>query len=332
MEDQGTPETTQNAVAESPKKTIHRFKFETTGGDLFMTYLLSTVLTMITFGIYGSWAKVDIRKKLWEGIKFNDESLIYSGTGKELFIATLIFGFSFFAIAMVLGVTAQFVPAIASYVGIFWAILIPVAAPFIIYSRFRYLASRTSLMGVQFGMKPSAREYVGIFLKGMFLTIVSLGFYAAFWHHNIYKFKLENSYYGNLKVIYTGKPKDLFMDYVLAVFLGPLTLGLYNFWFFAKVKNYRLGHTWIGNESLGSVQGAGRLKGGELLVLTLKNVLLVMVTFGIYIPWAMADFYRYFCRNVAFSGNINLNANQENTEARPTGGMADVVATDVLGF
>lgn len=45
---------------------------------------------LATLGIYDFWARTEVRKKLWSAIRLNDEPLVYTGTGKELFLGFLI--------------------------------------------------------------------------------------------------------------------------------------------------------------------------------------------------------------------------------------------------
>ncbi len=44
----------------------------------------------MTLGIYGFWARTEVRKRIWSGVRIEGEPLHYTGTGKELFLGFLI--------------------------------------------------------------------------------------------------------------------------------------------------------------------------------------------------------------------------------------------------
>ena len=55
-------------------------------GLSFLNFLLSVV----TLGIYSFWGKTEVRKRIWSSVRLNGEPLVYTGTGKELFLGFLI--------------------------------------------------------------------------------------------------------------------------------------------------------------------------------------------------------------------------------------------------
>src|SRR3954471_14113917 len=52
--------------------------------------LTNLLLTIVTLGIYRFWAKARERRYLWSRTRFIDETLEWTGTGKEMFIGALI--------------------------------------------------------------------------------------------------------------------------------------------------------------------------------------------------------------------------------------------------
>ncbi|MHC2990284.1 hypothetical protein OB13_01280 [Pontibacter sp. HJ8] len=54
--------------------------------DMVSTYLVGTFLTVITFGIYGPWFVVKIRKEMIDNVRFGNVRLRYVGDGADLLL------------------------------------------------------------------------------------------------------------------------------------------------------------------------------------------------------------------------------------------------------
>jgi uncharacterized membrane protein YjgN (DUF898 family) len=59
--------------------------------ELFLLYLKGIFFTIITFGIYGPWLQVDIRKYVFGNLYFGDLSFRFKGSGGALFWITVKF-------------------------------------------------------------------------------------------------------------------------------------------------------------------------------------------------------------------------------------------------
>lgn len=110
--------------------------------------VVNFVLRIITLGIYDFWGRTEVRQRLWSSIRFMREPLVYTGTGKELFLGFLIiFGIILIPILLIsAGVFFVFGPnspvsaayQLLLYLGIF--LLVGMA----IYRAQRYRLSRTT--------------------------------------------------------------------------------------------------------------------------------------------------------------------------------------------
>lgn len=61
------------------------FKYLGSKKELFKMYIKGFFLTIVTFGIYGAWLSVDIRKYVLSHLKFGNLSFDFKGEGKKLF-------------------------------------------------------------------------------------------------------------------------------------------------------------------------------------------------------------------------------------------------------
>ncbi len=192
-------------------------------GALFKLALKTTLLTLLTLGIYRFWAKTRIRKYYWSGTAPGGDPLEYTGTGLEKLLGFLI------AVAF-LAIYLGFFQLLLSFVGmpVFNAGDDPedVAAqvlvaqttliailPFIFYAQYRarrYILSRTRWRGIRFGVEPAAWGYVWRAIGHWSLTIVSLGLLLprqTFW---LEKYKIDRTWYGNTKFQQNGRWQMLY--------------------------------------------------------------------------------------------------------------------------
>jgi uncharacterized membrane protein YjgN (DUF898 family) len=126
--------------------------------------ITNLLLTIVTLGIYRFWARARERRYLWSHTEFIDDSLEWTGTGREMFIGFLIvmamllpailfvqFGFQ----AMVLRGQAALAALImlALYIGFF------MLAGLARYRALRYRLSRTYWHGIRGGSDDSGLSY-----------------------------------------------------------------------------------------------------------------------------------------------------------------------------
>lgn len=58
-------------------------------GELYKIVLINSLLTLITFGLYGSWAEVEIKKYLYAHRRFGNVTFRFDGKGSTLFFIRL---------------------------------------------------------------------------------------------------------------------------------------------------------------------------------------------------------------------------------------------------
>jgi uncharacterized membrane protein YjgN (DUF898 family) len=66
------------------------FSFEGEWKEFLPIALTNLLLTIVTLGIYRFWAKARERRYLWSRTRFIDDTLEWTGTGKEMFLGFLI--------------------------------------------------------------------------------------------------------------------------------------------------------------------------------------------------------------------------------------------------
>ncbi|MBM9577022.1 DUF898 family protein [Leptospira sp. 201903070] len=262
-----------------------KFSIDAKGEDLFLIYLKNIFFTLITFGVYYFWAKVNTQKFVHRHVLFQGQRFDYHGTGKENFLGfikglgliilgALVAGGIYF-LASLLGIWAKVIVTIALYMGLLCII------PYVVIGSRRYFLGRTSFNNIRFRFSGRVEELIRIFIPSALLSAVTLGIYSAWFINRMEKFYIEKSHLGNANFQYDGNGKDLFFIYLKGIFLTPLTAGIYLFWFHANVHNYIWNHT-----KFQGIPFRSELKGGTVFINGLISIVLVFFTLGIGVPWA----------------------------------------------
>ncbi|MGB0797738.1 MAG: DUF898 family protein, partial [Planktomarina sp.] len=64
--------------------------FHVDTGRLFWLAIKTTLLTVITLGVYRFWARTRIRRYIWSAIRPGGDEFEYTGTGLEKFLGFLL--------------------------------------------------------------------------------------------------------------------------------------------------------------------------------------------------------------------------------------------------
>ena len=276
--------------------------FYGSGGPLFGMFLHNTLLSILTAGIYSFWGKVRVRNYIWSKTVFEGDCFAYHGTGPELLVgffkAVLFFGLPLALLTMIprfLGShgVLQFLPVL-TYGAVL--VFIPVA---MVGAR-RYRLGRTSWRGILFSFRGRTSDFVKLFLRGYFLSVITLGYYYPTFLTRRQDFLVSHSYFGNQKFDFDGDGRDLRKPYFTASLLLIPTLGIYWFWFLARKERFFWEHT-----AFEGLRFRSSVTGGRLLALNLGNLLLIVLTLGLAWPWVMIRKIRFAFGNVAIEGLLD---------------------------
>ena len=310
------------------KEGTYRIAFRGSGGSLFGIYGITSLLTIVTLGVYSFWAKVKVRRYLFSETEFEGDRFAFHGTGMELFLGTLkAFGVFLLPIILLsvlpdlLGLPSV-VGAVASFlVWLLFITFLPVAT---VGAR-RYRLSRTSWRGIRFSFRGGVWDFMKLFWTGGLLSSITLGLYYPFFETRQQAYFVENTRFGTQRFSFDGKGRDLFWGFFFAVPLLPFTLGLSGIWYLAKKRRYYWEHTHVGEASF-----RFPITWGKLLGLYTVNLLLLVPTFGLAWPWVVVRNARFTCEHLRLEGPLNLEAiTQDALSASTTGeGLAGLLDTD----
>lgn len=291
---------------------VHRPVFHADGGTLFGIKLVNLLLGLITLGIYSFWGKVKVRKYIYSQAELLGDRFSYNGTGKELFIGAL----KALAILIVVFAGIELLQQLNPAFAILKLLALIALTPLAMAASRRYRLSRSTWHGIQFSFRGPVKDAILLFFKGLFLTIVTLGFYAPFFHVKMQGFWRNNTYYGSVPFGYDGNGADLLRTYIIAILLVPFTFGLSLIWLKAAKVRYDWEHT-----SFQDTHFYSSVTGANLFGLLYVNILMLLLSMGIASSWVIVRTINFNFKHLSIKGAVELDAIRQ--EAQPADAMGE---------
>ncbi len=323
---------------------VYPFQFTGNGGEYFRIWIVNLALSVLTLGIYSAWAKV--RRKRY----FNHHTLLDGHNFDYLAdpIAILKGRLLAFGLFSVLALARENLPlASLALLALFF-----LATPWVVVRSLQFNARNSSHRGLRFDFHGDLGEAFRIFAGWGLLMLLSLGLALPYLLYRKTAFVAGNHAFGATRSRFQARAESyygIFMKASLILLapvvilvagsvilvslahdgptgmteiLGPLGLGLLLLYAtlpiavgYVKARVARL--TFIGT-CFGALCFAGRHTARGLIGLYVSNLLLIVLTLGLYIPWAQVRAARFWLDNLAVVG--------------PEGGLDGFVAASGAGI
>jgi uncharacterized membrane protein YjgN (DUF898 family) len=184
-------------------------------------------------------------------------------------------------------------------------------SPWFVVGLCKYVFSRTTIKttastNLKLEFNGSGGRLFVIYVVGYWLSLLTIGIYAAWLLNDAIRFFSENSTAsdeqgGRWQLRYQGTGRELLGVLVVGALLTLVTLGVYTPWFLCKLQKHVLSRM----EILENGAPVGRLDfvgdGGDLFVTFLVGYLLTFVTLGIYMPWFQVNIMKFNATNLRAS-------------------------------
>ncbi|NOX41373.1 MAG: DUF898 domain-containing protein [Alphaproteobacteria bacterium] len=189
----------------------HTLKTDYAGkrGALFKLAIKTSLLTVLTLGIYRFWMKTRLRRFYWSAIRPGGIPLEYTGTGVEKlmgFLIAVVFLSFYIGIVNLLLVFVSFSlinSNLAAYALSFVGLI-----PIYFYAQYRarrYVLARTRWRTMRFGIEAAAWPYAWRAMLHWLATILTLGLLLPrqiFW---LEKFRIDRTWFGDQKFTQEGR-------------------------------------------------------------------------------------------------------------------------------
>ena len=312
------------------------FSFSGQGSEYFRIWIVNLCLTIVTLGIYSAWAKVRRLQYFYRHTSVAGASLDYHGNPiailKGRIVALILFGGY--------SIAGQFSPMIALAVFA----LIMAVMPWLVVRSLRFRLHNTSYRGLRFSFRGKTGDGYVNFLLLPLASYLSLGFLWPLAHQQITRYTRDNSRYGDQPFKFSAKAGKFYKPYMVlfGIFLlfiaivGVIAAIIYSsglarhldsensaaammaifgvigvfylllFLFATPYITSRLQNLIWNNTTLGTLGFESALRARDLFWILLSNVLLIIVTLGLFKPFADIRMMRYKIERMALLANDDL--------------------------
>ena len=264
------------------------------------------VLLMATLGIYRFWLMTDVRRFLWSNTEIAGESLEYAGTALELLLGFLVavallipLYAGFFIAALDLGTLGQLSGVIA-FLALF------VLGQYAVYRARRYRLTRTIYRGLRFHQSGSAWGYAFRAIAWWAATILTCGLAYPFQLASLERFKMANTWYGDLAGRFDGRGFGLLLRGlpIWLLVVGPLVLAVVAFIDAVDWKSLADALSQGGDDVMARVEG-GNPRFGAVIVFAMLMGGVAASAAAVLYPAFQAIVLRWWASGLRF-GEVSL--------------------------
>jgi uncharacterized membrane protein YjgN (DUF898 family) len=325
---------------QSPDSTITQpFQFTGTGSEYFRIWIVNLALTILTFGIYSAWAKVRRLQYFYRNTSLASGSFDFHGDPKAILKGRLI--------AVGLLVAYNVIGTFNVVLGLIALVALLAAVPWLVQRSLRFKLYNSSYRGLRFRFTGSLGGAYRTILLWPIVGYLTAGILMPFAHREIKHYQHTNSRFGDTTFSFTADAGQFYIIYLkllgmlLLALLGFVvlaaglfvTLGqglggsdpeepgkwigvlvavvlafylllflLFAPWFSARIQNLVWSHTALGPHGFMS-----NVRARDLLAIYVTNFIGIVLTLGLFKPFADVRLARYRLSRMALAARSDLN-------------------------
>lgn len=318
-----TTEVSAATVAEPPvlpspapaEPELESFRFHGDEKEYFRIWIVNTLLTLLTFGIFAAWAKVRKRRYLRGNTELMGHRFDYRADPRRILIGNLVVATLFVAYS-VFGRVYPMVAVITLIIGL-------VMLPWIVARSLAFNAHNTTYRGMRFYFHQSLSLAFLIYIAQPLVIFVTLGIYYPAWVRNRTEFVVANHQLGDSFFRFNSKSGPFYSAYLFggfilmsAGFAGGIVMAVLMFSSKHKVPGpsellpffllYGVGfyiskhiifprvfnQTW-NSTKLDDHRFVATMDSGHWLKMQMVNLGAMLVSCGLLYPWAVIRSTRY---------------------------------------
>jgi uncharacterized membrane protein YjgN (DUF898 family) len=299
----------------APEERELEFRFTGNAKEYFGIWIVNTALTIITLGVYSAWAKVRSKQYFYRNTWLDGTSFEYLANPISVLKGRII---AAIALGVVFGSQHYSLALYGAAVG-----ALVLATPWVLVKALAFNARNSAYRNIRFAFTAHTGEAFGLYLGMLLLHVVSCGLGYPYVQWRMTSFIVTRHLYGDLRPIWTTKPKDYYSAYLIAfllivpayagfmaLLLGSMKMGanpaevqgklvplMAAFYVYllvpAAILQAKLANLLYGGVELGPHRLECRQSGWELLKLYVVNLLAIVISLGLLIPWAKVRLARY---------------------------------------
>lgn len=303
---------TEQAQAHTPQR--HGFEFTGNGFEYFKIWIVNICLTLLTLGIYSAWAKVRTHRYFYGNTRLAGSGFDYLAEPMQILKGRLI------AVAglVLYTVMAELSPVTAGVVLLAFYILLPLIVVKALAFRARYSAYRN----IRFYFEQDYVQALKVYILLPILMVFTLGLLYPFFKHRMNRFVVNNSAYGKTFFFMKAGADEFYLIYGKAIllFIGAGIAGALLFVVVSQIEvlkgtqflvslvvaaAYFVAFAFISTQITNLVYSTTSLGEGSTYRLSsnldtrhmawlyFSNTIGILLTLGLFIPWAKVRMAHY---------------------------------------
>jgi len=309
----------------------HPFTFTGRTADYFRIWSVSLFLSLLTLGVYSAWGKVRKRRYLYAHTRLDGSGFEYRASPiailKGRIIALVLFGGIAFSGHFLWFVQAAFIA------------LLVLLTPWIVVASSRFNARNSSWRNVAFAFDGTIREAAKVLLAFGAIVIVTLGLAYPWFRMRRARFIVERHRFGATPFTADMETGGFIVAYLLAFlmmtgaavlmaagigvgaaiasganpgqpsplfFFVPMGVLYTAYLVVFAFLQARIGNLTMNGAILGSLRCRSTLRARDLTWLYLSNIVAVIGTVGLAVPWVTVRMARYRARRLCIVGTAPL--------------------------
>jgi len=293
-------------------------RFTGSGAEYFGIWIVNLLLTIVTIGIYSAWAKVRRLQYFYRHTELAGSSFDFHGSPIKILIGRLVALVMLIAYNYTVRIQSVWTLAVVGGIGLIM--------PWLLRNSLRFRLYNTSWRGVRFHFRGTVGRAYRVFLLYGILSVITLYIMAPFMHQRVKAYQHSNTWFGKTQCSFHAGAGQFYKIYllllaaiaafgILAGFSGVFGMfiaateaqkhgGRVNPYDAVKALLMLYGITILVAVSIGPVFRAlianliwSNTRVGEhriecnmsplgLIWTTLSNLVLIVLTLGLFIPWA----------------------------------------------
>lgn len=315
----------------SPPRTCP-LEFRGSGAEYFRIWIVNLALSILTLGVYSAWAKVRRLRYLHGSTFLDGSSFGYHGEPLKILKGRAI-AFGLFVGYLLLGQVSPVAGAAA-------AVALFAAVPWLIVKSMVFRLRMTSWRGVRFGFRGDYAGAYKAFAGWPVLAAVTLGILFPRFMYERQRFVVSRAAFGTTPFEFHARLWPFYRTYLVAgaavlgflmlVFgalaattgragsqdaatlamwqLAPLLAIMFSYLIVSGYVQSRILNEVYGTARLGVHRLHSALRAWPLTWIHLSNVVAVLLTLGLFMPWAQIRLARYRVETLSVEARGSLEA------------------------
>lgn len=306
--------------------------FSATGSEYFRIWIVNLLLSIITLGIYSAWAKVRRNRYFYSSTHLAGSSFEYHGNAIAILKGRIA------AVVLIAGYNIAL--QVSPLIGLIMFVLMAAVLPWLVWKSLQFKLYNTSYRGIRFGFGGSAKQAYKYFLWLPILNAFTGGLMTPFLHQRIKRFQHTESRFGTSHFSFDATVGSFYKTYLLffALLFGGLlvlifvvfgsvfasfaanannaskagsilfaigALYLYAFTvlplFLTMIQNLIWNHTRLQQHQFQS-----QLTWGRTTFVMLTNLFGIVITLGLFTPFAHVRWLKYRLESTALMAHGSL--------------------------